>query len=77
MENTQVPLSGVLISISGGNYRSNNLTGSDGTLTLIKLVRTIDDFEYCAVVMLVRLVFKFVDCNSDFNSIRKHFCYLL
>nr|CAB3264401.1 nodal modulator 1 [Phallusia mammillata] len=38
MEKSDVALPGVLLSISGGdNYRSNNLTGDDGTLTLTKL----------------------------------------
>ncbi|XP_076818346.1 BOS complex subunit NOMO1-like [Clavelina lepadiformis] len=33
----ETPLPGVLLSISGGDYRSNNLTGKDGSLTLTKL----------------------------------------
>uniref|UniRef100_H2ZM49 SD-repeat containing protein B domain-containing protein n=1 Tax=Ciona savignyi TaxID=51511 RepID=H2ZM49_CIOSA len=37
MDSGETPLAGVLLSISGGSYRSNNLTEKDGRLTLSKL----------------------------------------
>ena len=34
------PLSGVLLSLSGGNYRSNQVTSDEGVMTFTSLVKT-------------------------------------
>lgn len=56
-DETKQPLAGVLLSLSGGNYRSNKVTGEDGAMTFTSLVSelSLDELPSCLDV-LVHLV---------------------
>ena len=62
------PLSGVLITISGGAFRSNNLTDTNGSLILTKLVRTL------MAISLFALNFYDTFCFTGTSSILLQSC---